>query len=155
VTKVPLRSKVYKNRYLFDNKLCELIDTNTFYYEYNTNVNCLERYNIDSKDNFYGVYKFYGNGNLNYFMIDKNKYLKNTDFDPDYGGYRGIYYSGDNEIRFDIFVRINSWGWFGKSEGSIYVRGDTLFVKKDVSHYPKIYIKMDIDRINTFYRGNW
>lgn len=155
ITKVPADTTVYKQKVKFDTSLLSIIDTAVIYEEYSIESGMLKRLDNDITHRFYGVYRFYLNGCLNYFVLDKEYLVDTSYFNPDYDGYRGVYYLERNKIRCDLFAGSNELGWIGKLPATMMFIGDTLYVYKDYSKYKSIYIKRELPIEYFNYKSNW
>jgi len=155
-TKVPAKSDVYKNKDKFHKSLLTLIDTAVVYEEFNKQYNILQRLDNHIETSFYGCYRFYPDGRLNYFVLNRNKPSDLNDFNPEYRGYRGVYYSENDKIRFDLFAEIDDMQNIGKITGTLIIKGDTLYVMRDVDkRYIDIYIKRELPPGYLDYKANW
>lgn len=96
ITKVPAKPEVYKNKTKFDNPLLMSIDTKSIYEEFDQRYHVLQRSNTHTGTSIYGAYRFYANGTFNLFFLDGDKPLEPTNFNPEHNGYRGVYYSEEN-----------------------------------------------------------
>jgi len=141
ITKVPAKSQVYKNKAKFNMSLNALIDTNVVYEEFDLNYKLLRRLDNHPENSYYGAYKFYPNGYFNYFIIDRDASLNENSFNPQYAGYRGVYYLKNVDIGYDLFSTVNQSGWLGKLTGVFFFRGDTLLVHGYQTKDTSIYIK--------------
>lgn len=75
-------------------------------------------------------------------------------FDPNYTGWRGIYYEYKSKIKGDLITQISGMGEIGKLTKGFEFKGDTLFVfaKKGGR---EIYIKREIPISFLNYQANW
>lgn len=163
-TKVPSNPKVFNNRIYFNKSVLAIIDTNAIYEEFQTNQyngfekqqNILARHNYQNSNTVYGVYKFYSNGNINLFYIDRTKpELTAQTFDPALTGWRGVLYTKKNKILGDIFTQTGQMNWqAGIQTYEFSVVGDTLFVElKNLHKYS--YVKRKIDPTILNHNTNW
>jgi hypothetical protein len=155
-TKVPTKTLVYKNKVNFEKALLNVVDTAVVYEEFNKRYNVLTRLDNHIETSFYAVYRFYPNGELNYFVLDRDRPQGTNDFNPEYKGYRGVYYSEKSKIKYDLFAPSNELRWIGKLTGEFTFSGDTLYVRRDES--PKevdIYIKRTLPPEYFQYKANW
>ncbi|CAM3936613.1 MULTISPECIES: hypothetical protein [Flavobacterium] len=152
-SKVAIDQKVYQNKKYFEKSILKKVDTLAVYEEYNTTyysgdkpVNALARENYENVNTIYGVYKFYGNGNFNLFMLNREKpLLESKMFDPEYTGWRGILYSENNVIKGDLITQITGMGEIGIIKQTFEFYGDTLIVNKKGNKFGnEIYIKRKI-----------
>jgi hypothetical protein len=154
-TKVPLHSKAYLNKSKFTTSVLNRIDTAALYEEFDKRYNILSRLDNHIENSFYGAYKFYSNGCVNYFVLDRDSLARENDFNPLYSGYRGVYYEVNGFIKVDLFAEINGVGSIGKLQESILIKGDTLYVKEFKATSEGIYIKQKKIAPLVNYRGNW
>lgn len=152
-SKAAIDQKVYQNKKYFEKSILKKIDTLAIYEEYNTTyysgdkpVNVLARENYENPHTSYGVYKFYGNGNFNLFILDRDKpLLKSEMFDPEYTGWRGVLYSENNMIKGDLITQVTGMGAIGTIKQTFEFYGDTLIVNKKGDRFRnEIYIKRKI-----------
>jgi hypothetical protein len=156
ITKVPAKPSMYKNKAKFDNSLLTLIDTGSIYEEFDKHYNVLTRLDTHIETSVYGVYRFYPDGTFNLFFIDRDKPLQPNDFNPEHNGYRGVYYSEENKLRYDLFAPSNGLGWIGKLTGTFRISGDTLYEIRDVDKkHIDIYIKRKLPLDYLDYKKNW
>lgn len=154
-TKVPKKSSVYANKSKFEVSLLSIIDTTVVYEEFDIDKKILLRYDNDITTKFYGIYRFYSDGYFNLFIINREDVLDTNSFNPEYRGYRGVYYKEDNQIRYDIFTIINELGHIGKLSGTFKISSDTLLVNRDVNKYPRMYIKRVLPSSFLNHQANW
>jgi hypothetical protein len=155
-TKVPTKPAIYKNQAKFDKTLLKIVDTGVVYEEFNKRYNVLTRLDNHIETRIYAVYRFYPNGRFNIFFIDRDKPLNINEFNPHYQGYRGVFYSEKNQIRYDLFAESNGLGWIGKLSGTFYFNGDTLYIKRDeASKEFDIYIKKELPSGYLNYKAVW
>lgn len=155
-TPVPAKSDVYKNKTKFEKSLLRVVDTNVIYEFFNQSYNVLQRLDTNIETRTYGVYRFYPDGALNFFSLNRDKPLDSIYFNPKYNGYRGVYYLENKKIRYDLFAEINGWGWIGRLSGTLTFIGDTLYVKRDYSTmYIDIYIKRKLPDGYLDYKADW
>jgi hypothetical protein len=157
VTKVPFNTEVYLNKLNFDNSLLNIVDTNVIYEEHNRRYNVLSRLDDHVETSFYGAYRFYPNGYFNYYTLDRSRsgLLVSNDLNPEFDGQRGVYYKENSKIRFDLFAEINQNQWIGELNGTFTFSGDTLYVKRDVLEYTKIYVKRELPKECLNYKVDW
>jgi hypothetical protein len=154
-TKVPVNPSVYKNKSKFDTSLLKIIDTTVIYERLDDERSLLLRMDTGPETRFYGVYRFYSNGCFNYFTIDRNQSLDSNSFNPEYRGYRGVYFKEDDRIRSDLFAGSNELGWIGKLPGTLTFKGDTLIVYEKLSMLTEVYIKRKLPQGYLDYNANW
>jgi len=155
ITKVPVRTSVYKNKIKFDKTIAAVIDTSAFFEEIDPNFKVLKRLDSNVENSFYGVYRFYSNGYLNYFVVNRDTPIESDFFDPQLHGYRGVYYLKKNKICYDLFCTINQAGWIGLLTGHFTIKGDTLIVTSYQSKGIEVYVKRKAPESVNVYRGNW
>ncbi|KUJ61004.1 hypothetical protein AR687_14855 [Flavobacteriaceae bacterium CRH] len=163
-SKAAIDKMVYQNKKYFNKSVLKKIDTLVIYEEYNSTTypeiayaNVLARENYKNTDTFYGVYKFYGNGNFNLFFLDRKKSLfENNTFDPEYTGWRGVLYFQDNVIKGDLITQVTGMGEIGIIKQTFEFYGDTLIVKREKSKSAnEIYIKRKIPIELLKNKANW
>ncbi len=155
-TKVPHDTQVYHNKAKFDKSLLTIVDTSVVYEEFDQRYNILRRLDNHVETSIYGVYHFYPDGRFNKFFLDRDKLLEVNDFNPDFGGNRGVYYTERNQIRYDIFAESNELGWLGELNGTFKFSGDTLYVIRDIDKkYVGVYIKRKLPANYLNYRPEW
>ncbi len=143
-TRVPLKKTVYRNLKYFDKSALNYIDTNVIYEEYDDYRKKLKRLIIDQgTPNHYSAIKFYSNGRLCLFSISKRNGFDSIALDPSYEGSRGIYYSNDKVLCYDLFTQIYGDGHFGKISGALAFKMDTLL---DIRDFRKDRIRYFIKR---------
>lgn len=156
VTRIPADSSVYVNKIKFTKELLKVVDTNVVYESYNMRYQELDRLDTHREITHYYVYRFYPNGCFNCFVINKKKELDTVEFNPDYNGLRGVYYSETNKIRYDFFASINDHLDMGRITGEFIFSGDTLFVTRDdLPGNNRIYIKRRLPAEYFQYKATW
>jgi hypothetical protein len=162
ITPVPKNISVYKNKIKFSSSLLSKVDTTVVYEEFDRDRNILMRADNCISCRGYSIYKFYPNGCFNAFFFGRNSTLPVNEFDPLYTGYRGVYYTENNKIRFDLFAEIDERQHIGKITGTLTFSGDTLYVKQDdrkgidAMKYPtEIYVKRKLSPEYFVYKANW
>jgi hypothetical protein len=155
-TKVPAKPSVYKNKAKFDKSSLALIDTGSIYEEFDQHYNVLRRLDTHIETGTYGAYRFYPDGKFNLFFFDRDKSLQPNDLNPEHTGYRGVYYSEETKVRYDLFAATNGLGWIGKLTGTFKFSGDTLYEIRDVDKkHIDIYIKRKLPPGYLDYKANW
>ncbi len=154
ITKVPIENKVYYNKNKFNFSLLSVLDTAVVYEKFETKYNALARLDNHSETSIYGIYKFYSNGNINYFVINRNEQLTPNLFNPSYAGYRGVYYKDGDKIRGDLFAPADERQNIGKLDRFFSVKDDTLFVERQYG-YIDVYIKQRLPPEYFIYKANW
>lgn len=154
-TRVPSDTNVYKNKSKFDISLLSVIDTLAVYEEYDRNYNILKRTDNHIENSIYGVCRFYSNGCMNEFFVDRKTVLTPNEFNPLYEGKRGVYYKENNKIRSDLFAEIDQQQHTGKLMATLTFSGDTLYIKRDNLSYTDIYIKRKLPLEYFKYKTNW
>ena len=76
-------------------------------------------------------------------------------FNPNYDGYRGVYFGQDNQIKYNLFAETNGVGWIGKLTGTLTFRGDTLYENLDTSVGIHIYVKLKLPKEYLNYTVMW
>jgi len=155
ITDVPYKPTVYKNKSKFTTSLINTIDTGVVYEEFDREKNILMSSDKCTACRGYRIYKFYPNGCLNMFFFDRNSLLPTVEFDPLYSGYRGVYYTENNKIRFDLFAEIDQRQHTGKLSATLTFSGDTMYLKRDDLSYTEIYIKRKLPPEYFVYKANW
>lgn len=153
-TKVPIDQGVYSNKSKFDLSLFSVVDTNIVYEEYDRRYNTLKRLDNHLENSYFGIYKFYPNGALNSFLIDKKKDLY-KELNPLYNGYRGVFYTEEGKARFDLFAEVNQQQNIGKLSGTLMFGGDTMYVKRDDLSYVEIYVKRKLPKEYFQFKADW
>jgi hypothetical protein len=111
--KAAVNPKVYANKSKFDASLLDNIDTLCIYEEYVDNrigkdITGPARLDHHSYNSVYGAYRFYNNGCFNLFILLKNDSAFNfTTFDPDYEGWRGVFYKSKDKIKGDLITQVS------------------------------------------------
>ena len=119
ITKIPLDKfffdKNYRDKYKI--VLSKMIDTNSVY---------VESFYLDSKgkssssqngcNSFINGLKFYGNGCLNNFIINKDSLYNLPKLNPEKAGYRGISYIKGKDTLVEIIVPIDETYNLGKKK---------------------------------------
>lgn len=154
-TRVPSDSKVYINKQKFDRNILTIIDTNVIYEKFDSRNAILARDDYREENNIYDVIRFYPNGCFNIFFINKTKNLSKQNFDPNYTGYRGVYYNEGSKIKFDLFAEVDQQGHIGKLSGILEFNGDKLILKRDDLKYSEIYIKNKIPNDYLKFNPEW
>lgn len=154
ITRVPENSEVYSNRSKFDNSIYFSIDTNVVYEEFNVEYNILSRLDIDARRSVYGIYKFYPNGNFNYFVVRRDEAFVPDILNPEINGFRGVYYMDKGKIMGDLFAPADELRNIGKLDRIFTVSGDSLFVERKFG-YVDIYIKRKLPPEYFVYKANW
>lgn len=143
-TQVPVKPSVYQNRQYFDKSLLQLVDTNAIYVE------------LEGSKGWLGVYKFYSNGNVNWFIL-KDLSLSKQSLDPNYTGYRGVLYKKKGKITADLFAEVNELGRIGRLVEYLQIRGDTLIVDSRNGELSSraVYTKRALPTNYQPYYANW
>lgn len=144
-TKVPRKPKAYKKRKKFHDTLLSMIDTSVVYEEIDKS-GMLKRNSERSGEEVYGCYRFYSNGNVNLFVIPRDKLLVKDFFDPKFNGMRGVYFLDNDKIKMEIFASVNGVGSLGKVKKEIRIKNDTLFVENLYPRYVKIFVKRNLPK---------
>lgn len=163
-SKAAIDKMVYRNKKYFNKNILKKIDTLVIYEEYNSthysgaaSISVLARENYQNVDTYYGVYKFYDNGNFNLFFLNRERpLLENNMFDPEYTGWRGVLYFEDNVIKGDLITQVTGMGEIGIVKQIFEFYGDTLIVKEEKSKSEnEIYIKRKIPIELLKNKANW
>lgn len=141
ISRVPKNTNAYKNRVKFDSSVLQYFDTSVVYEEYNSWKGILSRYDSADLHGFYEIYRFYPNGFMNCFVIDRNKPLVPKEFDPEYNGYRGVYYKKGSKLKGELFTAVNGLGHMGKLTERLIIKGDTLIVVTGENRNRSFFIK--------------
>jgi hypothetical protein len=142
-TKVPKNKDVFSNKKKFNTNLLSVIDVKSVYKE------------IANQNQYNGIYKFYSNGNLNWFFVEKNLIPSGSFFDPKINGYRGVYYYEKEKIKVDLFAEINGMGKFGIITKTLRFAGDTMRVINDKSGHTQTYLKVPLPKEYQEYKTDW
>jgi hypothetical protein len=164
-TKVPANKNYFKNKQYFNESLLKVIDTAAVYeekYSYRsfekdfTSINNEKSYRTDG---WTSIYKFYSNGCVNYFSFKNGYEIEKNDLNPEYNGYRGIYYiDNKGNIKIDEFV-IVGYGFttlYGMDAMKVEIRGDTILTKR--LHAPtsiRVYTKKELPKEYFQYKSDW
>ncbi len=159
-SRVPADNSVYANKSKFDKSLLDIIDTEAIYEEYDTHYKTLSRLDTNVETATYGCYRFYPDGCLNFFTLNRNEAITALDFDPSYRGYRGVYYLENGKIHCDLFAEINQQQDIGKLTATLEFRGDTLLLQSDKTStgrnpQVRIYIKRKLPEGYLKFKADW
>lgn len=161
-TKVAVNPQVYHNRDKFSPDILKKIDTTVIYEEYTesyyigmarVSFKDVARKNPDSPSKIYGAYKFYNNGNFNYFILDDRNELNKEMFNPEFTGLRGVLFKKDNEIHGDLITKVSDIGRIGILNEKLFFKGDTLIVRGKGS--TNKYIKRQLPAGFLSYSAKW
>lgn len=165
-TRVPTDNQVFGNRGLFNSDVLKGIDTDVIYEE-------IYGY-LSQKDNFIplgkqknyntqmqaGYYRFYENGCMNFFILEKNfnAAQQERNINPEYDGSRGILYQKEGTRKVDLFA-IKSYGLkpnYDIITRIIEIKGDSLFEKsmKDPNSV-RVYAKRKLSPMASTYTADW
>lgn len=158
-TKVPFDenyfNKNYRDKYqiIFPNG----IDGNSIYIESFYLSRKGEIFNSKKGHNsFIEGIRFYKNGCVSSFTIDKNSLIDSLNLDPSSTGYRGICYVNKKDTLIDIIVPISDAYDLGKANYNFKIKGDTLFLKyKRDPQIVKIYLKTTLKKESINYNSVW
>lgn len=160
ITKVPIDDNAFGNKNKFDLSLFDNIDTSVIYEEYNTTffigskpIDVLALYNYQNPDKFYEAYKFYNNGCFNLFILNRDDTISKETFNPNFNGYRGVFYRDNGIIKADLFTRTTGIGKMAIITEKLKFIGDTLFVKERID--TKVYIKRKLPLEYFDYKADW
>ncbi|MCD0467651.1 hypothetical protein [Flavobacterium sp. ENC] len=158
ITKIPVDKLFFhKNyRYKYHVVLSKVIDTNSVY---------IESFYLDSKgelfstkkgfNSFLNGLKFYGNGCLNNFVINKDSLLNLPELNPLRTGFRGISYIKKKDTVIEIIAPIDENYNLGKKQYYLKVRTDTLFLEEKQTSLKYIYVRHKLNDNNTKYKADW
>jgi hypothetical protein len=147
--------KNYKSKYKlvkFSSENYESIYLESFYTDYSGKF-----FNSKSGANsFIGAFKFYKNGAVNRFSLDKRKLNNLSILNPTKKGYRGVYYlkNGKQMISIVLPVTQNRKN-YGVKDYEFSFKGDTLTIKEKNSNYKYIYLKQKLSKENLKFRADW
>ena len=154
ITKVPVEKSKYDNKSKFNVNLVSTVDTNVVYEAFNTYKGILSRLD-DEANSFYGAYKFYSNGYFNLFILKKHARL-NSNMNPEYEGYRGVYYEEDGKIKYDLYSLVNQHQTLGRSSGEFIFKQNRLYiVGPGKNNYNDLYLKRELPEDFIYYKPNW
>jgi hypothetical protein len=165
ITKVPANKNYFKNKQYFNESLLKVIDTAAIYeekYSYHsfekdfTPINNNKWY---STNNLVSIYRFYSNGCINLFFLRNGYEIEKNDLNPEYNGYRGVYYIDNKEnIELELFT-ILGYGLtplYGIDAIKLEIRGDTILMKR--LHTPTsitVYTKKELPKEYLIYKADW
>lgn len=155
ITKVPIDEKSYLNKIKYDSTMQKYFDVNCIYEEYDQGHSMPSRLCQEYEYPLYSAFKFYSNGCLNLFFLEKRKELLDINLDPNYAGYRGVYYEEEGVFRIEFFGVVDELKSLGKIKGTLTVKGDTLISYTDNLKYPKYYIKRKLPDTFKKYNAKW
>jgi len=157
VSEVPSKPEEYQNKIKFDKLLVNFFDTTVVYEEFDEYNNKLSRLNINEPRTHYSVYRFYSNGCFSIFILNRNDSLEMDSFNPEYTGYRGIYYLEKGQPVYEEFVPADEMRTVGRIKGKFTFRGDTLVAKRKgpSNVYPTILVKRKVPAKYLEYKANW
>ena len=158
-TKVPKDSLYFNKGYRqkFNVINVKNVRYNSIYIEkYYVNPYTKKRFDLRiGYNSFIGAIKFYENGTLNLFSVDKHK-LKNLPlFNPKKMGYRGISYIKNKDTLVDIIEPITDAYRMGKRTYQIEIKGDSLTLVNKKNNDMYIYKERKLLKKNTSYKSNW
>ena len=162
-TTVPLNENFFKNKILFNKSILSKIDTNVVYVEhdmYTCHPNSFKKLKSLSytNGNKSAMYKFYANGNVNYFSKDKNDSISNVNFNPNFSGQRGVFYQQKNKIYIDLFTIIG-YGFgpsYNISKAQIKFKNDSLLIKRKFDKNSiTVYIKQKLSQEKLKHKTQW
>ncbi len=140
-TKVPVDTTVFTKRGLFDKSLIQIVDTAVIYEEFSQRYGVLQRLDDHIETSFYDIIRFYGNGCINFFIIDRDMQFSPQKLNPRYSGLQGLYYFEKGRIRIQLCGRTDQRGGQGLIYSTVKISGDTLYEKRDNSPFENIYVK--------------
>jgi hypothetical protein len=161
-TRVPINPKYFENKPKFTQELLSQVDTSVVYEEFSHTfyvkdqpVKVLARFNYQNKQKYYGIYRFYGNGCYNLFIVNRDdSILTKRTFDPNYHGYRGVYYWHNDKINGELVTQVQGIGTMGRVKQNFSFKGDTLIVSEKIKPI-RIYIKRKILPEFIVHNANW
>jgi hypothetical protein len=169
ITVAPKDKSIFRNAGKFDSSLYGIIDTavayeeyrdvyryDDIYHQYRHKYSALARLDTSgASDNFYSIVRFYPNGRLNYFVINRNKPFTARAVDPRYNGYQGIYYSEGEKLKIDLFTRTSGMGSYAIEKQTFRTRADTLYMKQRGSVYERTYVKRPLPDSFFVFKPYW
>jgi hypothetical protein len=164
ITSVPFENKVFKNKYLFETKCLKGIDTAALYKEEYGYVSAKNSFKNNNENKYYqssssrSYYKFYKNGQINYFLFRDFDEVTLSSINPNFDGQRGVLYSEKNELKLDLFT-IVGYGYgreYGITCQIIRIQGDTIFEKSIKNlEYVTVYVKKKLPKEFLIYKPDW
>lgn len=164
ITIVPVKDFSFVNKKFNDDKQLYNIDTNIIYEEFTKEtfiglnkfaVNKPERLNTSNKNTFYRAYKFYKNGCVNLFILQKKDSLTKHLLNPNFIGQRGVFYKDKDKIKLDLFS-IKGYSFktdYGLITSEISISGDTLYEYR--SKVKNIFIKKKLSKEFITFDASW
>lgn len=147
---VPKNPRAYRERDSFNKSINCSIDTTVFYEELYSDLLTKKR-----GSTWYSMMRFYGNGDMNIFHFYIDPELKSSDFDPNWSGYRGVYYLKGDEIWMTYYNTVNSIG-IGPYRGKIETWADTLKVTfPNLPQYDMLFVKRPMPSEYFQFRADW
>ncbi|MDX6188493.1 hypothetical protein SGQ83_03950 [Flavobacterium sp. Fl-318] len=158
ISKIPVDKfffhKNYRNKY--EIALLKMIDINSVY---------IESFYLDPKDKFFNSQKgfnsfinglkFYGNGCVSNFVINKDSLFNLPKLDPLKRGSRGISFIKQKDTVIEIIVPIDETYNLGKKQYYLKVHADTLFLEDKQTSLRYIYLKHKLHGENTKFKADW
>lgn len=158
ISKIPVDKfffhKNYRDKYPV--MLLKMIDTNSVY---------IESFYLDSKgellstkkgfNSFLNGLKFYGNGCVNNFVINKDSLVNLPELNPLRRGFRGISYIKNKDTVIEIIAPIDENYTLGKKQYYLKVRTDTLFLEEKQTSLKYIYLRHKLNDTNIKYKADW
>jgi hypothetical protein len=153
-------TKVPRNDYKFENKQESVtlgvipFRTDCIYEELSNFNNQPARKDVGNKETFfYETLRFYDNGCINIFLLNRDNV--NIEFNPEFFGYRGVYYSVNNRWKFDLFAPQSERAIYGIISGEISLNGDTISLIRE-NGYQNRFVIHEIEKLNLIeYSANW
>jgi len=150
-TKVPLDSSFFKK----EKKAPLNVDFNAVYIvSYYVGHDYLWDYDKGDHLTRTGL-RFYKNGNVSSFEINKKKIKNLPDLNPSDSGYRGISYMSKGIDYIMLYVPKTEYLRYGKKKYAIEIKGDSLYLKDVVGNSLDIYLKKELIGKNLKYTGDW
>ncbi len=159
ITKVPKSKNFFKKEYREKYKIINLnnVKYNSIYIE-KYYMDMFTKEIFDSRkgyNSFLGAIKFYKNGTLNLFSIEK-KIDSLPILNPQKRGYRGISYIKNNDTLIDIIVPISDTYKIGKKTYKAEIQGDSLIlIDNKKRNSVRIYIENTMLEKNLNYKSDW
>ncbi len=156
MTDVPFNKDFFDKRYREKHEVINLnqVDFNAIYIEsYSISDNGIFDLRSGSNDFINGI-KFYTNGCVSVFGIDKNKINDQRLLNPIVHGFRGMSYVKKKDTLIDFYAPANSSYQFGKIKHKARVNGDTLFLT-DRYDIIDVYLKKQLTEKNLGFEADW
>lgn len=158
ITTVPISKELSKTRFSAVELDSLQIDTSVIYESLDPFTNALDRLEIDDSYNSYSCFRFYENGCINYFVLSKDEDdFVPEQFDPNYNGYRGIYYLQNGKVKYELYGIKGEGLKFGKMSGEFSFDGDNLFQHRNIhtAYSTRKFIKREIPLEFLDFEADW